>query len=108
MTDMLTMTEHKPECPMSDDQWPKHPLEKCHYCDMIRACEQRVRLEDDDYSYVAAQAEADGRRRGWANALEAALEAVKTLSIINDHPDVPDLLRRVHVLSAIGQLKEDE
>lgn len=106
---MLTMTEHKPECPMSDEQWPKHPLEVCEYCDMISACEQRVLMSsEDDCAYMAAQAEADGRRRGWANALDAALEAVKTLSIINDHPDVPDLLRRVHVLSAIGQLKEDE
>lgn len=36
------MTDHKPECPMLDEQWPKHPLEKCPYCDMLRACEQRV------------------------------------------------------------------
>ena len=33
-------------------------------------------MEDDDYAYVAAQAEADGRRRGWSEALDAAREAV--------------------------------
>ncbi len=36
------MSDHKPECPMLDEQWPKHPLEKCPYCDMLRACEQRT------------------------------------------------------------------
>lgn len=36
------MSEHKPECPMLDDQWPKHPLEVCEYCEMIAACEKRV------------------------------------------------------------------
>ena len=36
------MGEHKPECPMLDSQWPKHPLEVCEYCDMISAAEKRV------------------------------------------------------------------
>ena len=36
------MSDHKPECPMLDYQWPKHPLEVCEYCDMISACEKRV------------------------------------------------------------------
>ncbi len=36
------MIDHKPECPMLDEQWSKHPLEKCEYCDMISACESRV------------------------------------------------------------------
>ena len=46
-------------------------------CTELRACEQRVRLEDDDYAYVAAQAEAEGRRRGWNEALDAAREAIR-------------------------------
>jgi hypothetical protein len=37
------MSDHKPECPMLDDQWPKHPLEVCEYCDMISACEERIK-----------------------------------------------------------------
>jgi hypothetical protein len=36
-------------------------------------------MEDDDYAYVAAQAEADGRRQGWAAALNAVREAVVRL-----------------------------
>lgn len=65
------MTDHLPECP---DQHSSH--DGTCICDRLRACEQRVRLEDDDYAYVAAQAEADGRRRGWNEALDAAREAV--------------------------------
>lgn len=50
-------------------------------CEALRVCEQRVRLENDDYAYVAAQAEADGRWRGWVEALDAAREAVAALPI---------------------------
>jgi hypothetical protein len=35
--------DHKPECPMRDPQFPKHPLEDCDYCNVIRGCEERVR-----------------------------------------------------------------
>lgn len=38
--------------------------------------------EDDDYAYVVAQAEADGRRRGWNEALDAAREAVERVSTL--------------------------
>lgn len=34
-------------------------------------------MNDDDYAYVAAQAEAEGRRRGWNEALDAAKVAVE-------------------------------
>lgn len=61
------ITEHILEC-----RWES---QRC-ICDELRACEQRVRMEDDDYAYVAAQAEADGRWRGWDEALDAAREAV--------------------------------
>ena len=36
-------------------------------------------MNDDDYAYVAAQAEAEGRRRGWNEALDAAQNAVCAL-----------------------------
>lgn len=76
---------HLPECPVPemDGLWslPLHPEDaeiNC-ICDRLRACEKRVRMEDDDYAYVAAQAEAEGRRRGWANAMDAAREAVAAI-----------------------------
>lgn len=68
------MSEHLPECFYYMDDFGNG--ERC-ICDRLRACEQRVRMEDDDYAYVSAQAEAGGRRRGWVEALDAAREAVK-------------------------------
>lgn len=49
-------------------------------CAQLRKCEERMRMENDDYAYVAAQAEAEGRRRGWNEALDAAREAVESAS----------------------------
>ena len=69
------MTDHLPECPWADRGYAFPCI-----CDRLRACEQRVRMEDDDYAYVAAQAEADGRWRGWVEALDAAREAVERVS----------------------------
>ena len=79
--------DHLPECPapLCDYFDPKGKCmgyEDCEHlccCAALRACEQRVRMEDDDYAYVSAQAEADGRRRGWSEALDAAREAVVAL-----------------------------
>lgn len=79
------MNDHLPECPIrqhADSNWdcPTYCDGDCKtatcICSALRACEQRVRLEDDDYAHVAAQAEAEGRRRGWNEALDAAREAV--------------------------------
>lgn len=36
----------------------------------------------DDYAYVAAQAEAEGRRRGWNEALDAARKTIATQKYI--------------------------
>lgn len=72
----LNPDDHLPEC-VCYDKVHAHKCALC-ICHRLRACEQRVRMEDDDYAYVAAQAEADGRRRGWADALDAAREAVAT------------------------------
>ena len=70
------MSDHKPECPMLDQQWPKHPLEVCEYCDMISACEQRVL---DAINLPAANAQF--QKVGYADGLDAAREAVGTMVI---------------------------
>ena len=77
------MTDHLPECDYSDNdlEFPESWTIDCCICDRLHACEQRVRLEDDDYAYVAAQAEAEGRWRGWREALDAAREAVSPQNI---------------------------
>jgi hypothetical protein len=36
---------HDPLCPLNDEQWPKHPLEKCHYCDLIANVRQDMLAE---------------------------------------------------------------
>ena len=78
------MTGHLPDC---DDYAFSgagfHPnCDRICICRQVRRIEQRVRLENDDYAYVAAQAEADGRRRGWNEALDAAREAVERVSTL--------------------------
>ena len=77
------MSDHLPECPEINEKPDWYCCEDCDpgpwddcICDWLHACEQRVRLENDDYAYVAAQAEADGRWRGWTDALNTAREAV--------------------------------
>ena len=69
--------EHLPECGVT-----RYPI--C-ICDRLRACEQRVRLEDDDYAYVAAQSGMNDLQNrshmrlfmhGWNEALDAAEQAL--------------------------------
>ena len=67
-------------------------------CDRLRACEERVRSEDDDYAYVAAQAEADGRRRGWSEALDAAIGVVVTWQADRALPPFTALLAALNAL----------
>ena len=79
------MTDHLPECPMLDEQYTKHPLEQCDYCDMLRACKKRV--------------------------LIAAREAVAALPVWQAHGLLTGDLRparidREEVLAAIDALKE--
>lgn len=85
----------------------------CHH---VRACEERVRMEDDDYAYVAAQAEADGRWRGWVEGLEAARAAVAKeaergpLYSVRNSGDAQqgwDAMSR-HALAAIDALREEK
>ena len=64
--------QHEGPCPRHESVQKYIDHRSCVYCQLINS----VRLEDDDYAYVAAQAEAEGRRRGWNEALEAARDAV--------------------------------
>jgi hypothetical protein len=84
------MSDHLPECPCNEARYQR--MEAPMYgllciCDRLRACEQRVRMEDDDYAYVATQAEAGGRRRGWNDALDEARDAVAGMYLVE-----PDLV----------------
>lgn len=54
----------------------------------------------DDCAYVVAQAEAEGRRRGWNEALDAAREAVERVSTLFE-PLGP-------ALAAIDALREEQ
>lgn len=84
-----------------------HPnCERICICRQVRRIEQRVRMEDDDYAYVAAQAEADGRRR----ALAAARDAVAAVPPIDQRVDDNGLVSLVYdkgeALAAIDALRE--
>ena len=57
-----------------------------------------MRSEDDDYAYVAAQAEADGRRRGWSEALDAAIGVVVTWQADRALPPFTSLLAALNAL----------
>ena len=96
------MTDHLPECPHSNSRTVTFYGGYC-VCPLLRACEQRVRLEDDDYAYVAAQAEADGRRRGWSEALDAAREAVARLQ----HKPGASIANAVSVIDALSENPDD-
>lgn len=86
------MTDHLPECPMLDERYPKHPLEKCDYCEMLRACEQRVNDEwVRDY----------GGHRAFALGVQAAREAVAAVGVRKDTSN--DM--RVQALAAIDALR---
>ena len=97
------MSDHLPECLHDDDTYGLRGL--C-ICDELRACEQRIRLADDDYAYVAGQAEADGRRRGWNEALDAAREAVAGLPEVAGWTGELAIIRKPIALDAIDALKE--
>ena len=107
------MTDHLPECPQLTEKPDWYCCEDCDpgvwddcICDRLRACEQRVRMEDDDYAYVAAQAEADGRRRGWADALDAARRAVD--SALDAPPQHNVRVVAQIALAAIDALREEK
>ena len=100
------MTDHLPECWIVSQS---NPLNGC-ICTELRACEQRVRMEDDDYAYVAAQAEADGRRHGWAAGLDAAREALDALPTEQTVKEgVSEFWVEInHALAAIDALREEQ
>lgn len=90
---------HLPECPWADRGYAFPCI-----CDRLRSCEQRVLLEDDDYAYVAAQAEAEGRRRGWNEALETARERIMRLPY---EIDDEILIDRDEVIGWIDGLRQE-
>lgn len=115
------MSDHLPECGFSPGQpgwvtinagWvtindgvpqPYVKPSPC-ICDRLRACEQRVRLEDDDYAYVTAQAEAEGRRHGWREALDAAREEVARLQ----HKPGANIANAVSAIDALFENPDDQ
>ena len=64
------MSDHMPECPMLDKRYQKHPLENCDYCNMLRACEQRV-IEDRAWDTHAREIEAHAREQAFTDARNA-------------------------------------
>lgn len=94
--------EHKPECPMNDEQWPKHPLEVCEYCDMISACEQRVANK-----IAALLVEGIDWQEGRAAGLNAAREAVAALTTDLALSDQDTVVYRADAFAAIDALKEE-
>ena len=94
------MTDHLPECPMLDERYPKHPLEKCPYCEMLRACEQRVANK-----IAALLVEGIDWQDGFAAGLTAAREAVERLPA---HGRVASSLAvsKSKVIDAIDALRE--
>lgn len=98
---MSETTRHLPECPSTSPD----PLAADCCCARLHAVERRVRMEDDDYAYVAVQAEAGGRRRGWNEALDEARAAVAALPPTGIWAtDVS----RTEALAAIDALKEKQ
>ena len=100
----MTKPKHVPECFNGRQRSGGLPC----ICDRLRACEQRVRMEDDDYAYVSAQAEADGRRRGWVEALDAAREAVAASSGHYDLCICDECYGTDAALAAIDALREEQ
>ena len=101
------MIDHKPECPMLDYQWPKHPLEKCEYCDMIAACEQRVLAEreaDGPWFRSVVHQCCEDKQTAYAAGLDAAREAVASMVIETVGNSAATVQQ---ALAAIDALKEN-
>lgn len=64
--------QHEGLCPRHESVQKWIDPRSCVYCQLIHS----VRLDDDDYAYAVGIAEADGRWRGWHEALDAARDAV--------------------------------
>lgn len=86
--------------PFVDEDCDKVPC----ICDRLRTCEQRVRMEDDDYAYVAVQAEADGRMRGWNEALDTAREAVTGLPLTGGWTTPDGVIEEIDKAKAVAAI----
>ena len=93
------MTDHLPECPgnWGVGQMPDGP---CTFCDMLRACEQRVlSLNPVALGVLIAQ-------RARERALDAAREAVAGLPEVAGWTGELAIIRKPIALDAIDALKE--
>ena len=76
----MNYEDHDDLCSMKDEQWPKHPLEKCWQCDLIAAAEQRGR-QDERFNALGTRVRelkpyADGYCDGERAMLAKCIEAV--------------------------------
>ena len=116
------MSDHKPECVLSDPcsaDEPRHgfcghsaPLFCMHCeqqcdCDRIKRAEDRVRGEHDEYRAMLGGIEF-GAERSWDYALDAALGAVKDLRGClgtDDNGDGTVWVEKADALDAIDALR---
>ena len=94
------MNEHLPECDTFRFAYGDG-YGGC-ICEWLRACEQRVCTRNDEYAYVAAQAESKGRVLGWNEALHAAQKAIFGI------PHFGDFVDTVDAFAAIDNLRKEE
>lgn len=99
------MTDHLPECMELNAFDSQYGYTTSCKCERLRVYAAKVRMEDDDYAHVAAQAEAEGRRCGWNEALDAARAAVRHAlgPMDTDDPGQHDA-----ALAAIDALREEQ
>lgn len=100
------MIDHKPECMMRDEQWPKHPLEVCEYCDMIAACEQRVLAEREAHGPWFRSVVHDccvDKQTAYAAGLDAEREAVASMVIETVGNSAATVEQAVSVIDALRE-----
>lgn len=111
------MSDHKPECVLSDPcsadeprhgfcgnsdlSWCMHCEQLCD-CDRIKRAEDRVRAEHDEYRAMLGGIEF-GAERSWDYALDAARQVVDALPRLDMHYS---LVNAGDALAAIDALKE--
>ena len=94
------MTEHLPEC------WAKHDSDPPAWCicDELRACEQRVRKDEQSHFLTRYLLGRNGG--GYHRGLDAAREAVVVLCWRKQYEGFVSTVDPQRVLAAIDALKE--